>query len=194
MSPRTAIGRVGGITPRVTAQLVRPASATTYAANDHIANNGTGADVTPMVFTFAEIGGSGSGVITGAKCVAKATSGALVTTNFAFDLLLFRPATDIPFADGSYPADNAALSITSSMLNQLVGRFSFTAAGWVTSGLETGAGYQTVAEASGLSFVPFDLQGLGTVNYLNGILQAKAAWDPGAVVQTLDFELLSQGD
>lgn len=193
MSQRTVIGRVGGITPRVTAQLVRPGQATAYAANNIIANSQTAGSVEPMTFTFAEGLPNGSGLLFGAKCVAKAASSGLVTTNMAFDLLLFRPETSIPFAAGGYPADNAALSLTSAMLKQLVARFSFTAAGWVTSGLETGAGYQVVAPASGLPFMPFDLQGLNA-NYLRGIVQAKAAWDPGNVAQTLDFELIPQGD
>jgi hypothetical protein len=192
MTGRTVIGAVGGITPRPVATLVRPADATAYAAQDHIANSGTGSAVVPLEFVVG--GASATGIIAGARCVAKATSGALVTTNFAFDLLLFRPATSIPFAAGSYPADNAALTLTSAAMIQCVGIVSFVAAGWRTAGLETGAGHQVKGLASGLSFETFSLMGLGAANKLLGVVQAKAAWDPGNVIQTLSFELLTQGD
>lgn len=192
MSIRTVIGAVGGITPRSVAVLSRPASATQYTAQDIIANSGTAGDVVPLEFNIGVT--AGSGIITGAKCVLKAASGAVVTTAAAFDLLVFRPATSIPFAAAGYPADNAALTLTSAAMVQLVGRFSFVAADWLTAGLETGAAYQMVGEASGLSFVPFDLQGLSGVDSLLGVVQAKDVWNPGNVAQTLSFELAVQGD
>jgi hypothetical protein len=194
MTTRVKLGAVGGITPRVTAQRVRAADATQYAANDHIANTTTAASVTPLEFAIPEGGASGSGVITAAKCVAKAASGALVTADFAFDLLLFRPVVGIPYAAGSYPADNAALTLTAAMMNQMVGRFTFSASGWYATGVETGAAMQIVGPASGLSWVPYDLQGLGPASGLRGILRANAPWNPGAVAQTLDFELFVQAD
>lgn len=194
MSQRTVIGRVGGITPRVAAQLVRPASATQYAANDHIANNGTGADVTPMSFDLSEIGASCSGLIYGARCTLKAASGAVVTTALAFDLMLFRPVDDVPYAAGSYPADNAALTLTSTAMKQCVARVGFTSSGWVSGGFETGAAWQTAVLSSGLTAEPFSLQGLGAAATLVGIVKATDAWNPGNVAQTLDFELIVQGD
>ena len=47
--------------------------------------------------------------------VVTPASGNLVITALDFDLLLFRPNTNIPFADAGYPADNTALAVTSGM-------------------------------------------------------------------------------
>lgn len=195
--PRSVIGAVGGITPRPNATLSRPAEATQYSANDHIANSGTGADVTPLSFTMGIP--DGSGVILGARCVLSAVSGSVVTTAADFDLLLFRPTTDIPFAAGSYPADNAALAISALAALQLVGRFSFVNASWVTSGFAATTARQVVGPASLLVADTYNLHGIGTAtlpapDYLLGLVQAKGAWNPGNVAQSLYFELIAQGD
>jgi hypothetical protein len=79
-------------TPRLTATYAKPASATQYAIGDIIADNATAASVTPITFTLPRV----SGIVTSCRAVLTAASGTVVLP--AFDLLLFRPATGIPFA------------------------------------------------------------------------------------------------
>lgn len=174
-----------------TVSFTKPADATAYAAGDHIANSLTGASVVPMTFTPAETL-AGGGRLTGVRCTITPASGNLVITNCAFDLLLFRPATDIPFAAGSFPADNAALAVSPVALRSLVGVFPFVAGAWrnpagsvAAGGL---AGWQAVASA-GRSPAVFDLSALAGATTLVGVLQAQAAWTPGAVAQQFDFAL-----
>tara|TARA_R110002074_G_C12558458_1_gene667628 strand:- start:24941 stop:25531 length:591 start_codon:yes stop_codon:yes gene_type:complete len=195
--PRSVIGAVGGITPRPNATLSRPADATQYSVNDHIANSATGSAVLPLTFTMGIA--DCSGLIIGARCVLTAASGSVVTTAADFDLVLFRPTTSVPFAAGSYPADNAALSISALAANQLVGRFSFINSAWSTSGFAATTARQVVGPASGLVADTFNLHGIGTAtvpapDYLLGLVQAKGTWNPGNVAQSLYFELIAQGD
>jgi hypothetical protein len=140
-----------------------------------------------------------SGIIIGARCVLSAASGSVVTTAADFDLVLFRPTTDIPFAAGSYPADNAALTISAAAALQLAGRFSFVNGSWSTSGFAATTARQTVGPSSGLVVDTFNLHGIGTAtipapDYLLGVVQAKGVWNPGAVAQSLYFELIALGD
>lgn len=174
----------------LTGSFSRPADATAYAAADIIANSGTGALVVPITFTVPDAANVRSGRITGARCTVAPASGNMVIVAADFDLLLFRPQTDIPFAAAGYPADNAALTLTAAMYRELVGFFPFVNGAWrnqLGSLVAGTVGYQAVGPQARVSY-PFSLHGL-TGNALLGIVQAKAAWTPGAVVNQLDFTL-----
>lgn len=181
-----------GASRRVTGTMTRPANATAYAAGDIIANSGTAASVVPITFSGAARLDGGNARITGCRAVVAPASGDLVIANCAFDLLIFRPATDIPFAAGSYPADNAAMSISAAAMRQLVAVFSFSASSWRSPAGSTSvagvAGYQSQALNSDRPFAPFDLSDLA-IDDLVGVLQAQAAWNPGNIAQQFDFVL-----
>jgi hypothetical protein len=176
-----------GLFPHSTAQLVKPASATQYTAGDHIANNATGASVTPMEFTVGDAGCSG--ILTGARCTITAASGTIVLPSF--DLLLFRPAASIPFEAAGYPADNAVMNITAAAMKELVGVLSFVDSGWRNQlGAATAAGdhiYQAVTFAT-RPHAPFNLASLSETKLI-GVLQDRGAWNPGNVQNTFDFLL-----
>jgi len=180
----------GGFTPSVRATYTRASDATTYAIGDLIGNTTTAANVVPMTFTVARAA-SGSGRISGARCVVTAASGTIVLP--AFDLLLFRPVdANTPFTAGSYPADNAALTISSAAYIELSAVFSFSASAWRNNaGGITAAGAvirQAVSEASGRPYAPFNLVATAGSTLL-GLMQAQNAWAPGAVSQQFDFAL-----
>lgn len=181
-------GGVGGITPRVIATMSRPADNTAYAIGDIIANSGTAASVVPISFTVARVAG-GSGRVTGARCVVTAASGTIVLP--AFDLLLFRPEASIPFAAAGYPADNAALNVSSAAMKELVGVLPFSATSWRNqAGGVTAAGtqiYQTTALVS-RPYAPFNLATTNLTTLL-GLLQAQNTWTPTGIVNTFDFSL-----
>lgn len=183
------LGKVSGSTPRVTATLTRAADATQYGIGDIIANSTTAASVVPITFTVARISG-GSGRITGCRCTVEAASGTIVLP--AFDLLLFRPETGIPFAAAGYPADNAVLNVSAAAMRDLVAVMSFSSSAWRNqAGGLTAAGpaiYQSVLLSSGRPFAPFNLASIPSTTVL-GILQAQNTWNPGAVVQTIHFAL-----
>lgn len=184
---------VRGTTPLITGQLVRASDATQYAIGDHIANSTTAASVVPITFPVTPRT-SGSGRLSGGRCVVTAASGTIVLPKF--DLLLFRPATNIPFAAAGYPADNAALNVSAAAMKELVGILSFSDTGWRNqAGGTTAAGAQIWQDAAFAprSFASFNLTGLSTVNLL-GILQAQNTWNPGAVANTFDFTLDADDD
>lgn len=184
------VGQVGGHTPRVTGQLVRPGDATQYAIGDLIGNSQTAASVVPITFASVARVSEGSGRITAARCVVTAASGTIVLPKF--DLILFRPATNIPFTAGSYPADNAALNVSAAAMKEIVGIFSFSDTAWRNqAGGATAAGdhvYQAVTIASGRLHAPFNLASLGSGSLL-GLLQAQSTWNPGNVQNTFDLLL-----
>lgn len=190
MAGGTSALLVRGSTPRVTASLTRASDATQYSIGDIIANSTTAASVVPITFSSVARVSGGSGRITGCRCTVEAASGTIVLP--AFDLLLFRPETGIPFAAAGYPADNAVLSVTAAAMRELVAVMSFSATGWRNqAGGATAAGsgiYQSVLLASGRPFAPFNLASVPSANIL-GILQAQNTWNPGAVVQTIHFAL-----
>lgn len=175
---------VRGTTPRVTAQIIKPADATAYAAGDHIAGSLTASAVQPLLFNMPRP----SGRITGARAVVTAASGTVVFP--AFDLLLFRPEADIPFAANGYPADNGAMEISPAAFRELVAVIPFSASLW-----RNRAGAQTAAGLVGYQpgvpvlrpFAPFNLTGL-SVQALRGVVQAQS-WTPGSVGYTIDFAL-----
>jgi hypothetical protein len=170
----------------VSASVSRPADNTAYAAGDHIANSTTAGSVVPITFTTPGHGGR----VTGCRCIVTPASGNLVITNLTFDLLLFRPATNIPFTAGSYPADNAAMAITAAAYREAVAVFNFVASGWrnpagaFTAGV---TGYQAASLTSRIA-APFNI-GSYSAHTLLGVLQALAAWTPTGVVNQFDFYL-----
>lgn len=174
---------------RLVATMSKPSDATAYAAGDIIANSLTAASVVPLIFSPQR--DRAGGKLLGAKCTVKPASGNLVITAFDFDLLVFRADTDIPFAAAGYPADNGALTISEAAMKSLIASFSFVNGAWrnPAGGVTADAqGVQQVAP-SGVSPMPFGLDGAAT-HALHGVLQAKAAWTPGAVVQAFTLELL----
>lgn len=179
----------GGFTPRVTATYARPADNTAYSVGDLIGNSGTANLVVPISFTVGRLSGGGSGRITGARCVVTAASGTIVLP--AFDLLLFRPESNIPFAAAGYPADNAALNVTSAAMLQLVGVLAFSSTNWRNqAGGSTAAGTQ-IYQATGFvnrPYAPFNLDTTALQTIL-GLLQAQNTWTPTGVVNTFDIAL-----
>lgn len=175
---------VRGTTPRVTASISKPADATAYTAGDHIAGSLTANLVEPMLFNMPRP----SGRITGARAVVTAASGTVVFP--AFDLLLFRPEANIPFAAAGYPADNGAMEISAAAMRELVAVIPFSASLW-----RNRAGAQAAAGLVGYQpgvpvlrpFAPFNLTGL-SVQALRGVVQAQS-WNPGNVAYTIDFAL-----
>lgn len=175
------------MTIRVTGSFSIPADNNALAAGDAISNSATGSAVVPVTFSPDALAGR----ITGCRCVVAPASGNLVITNLTFDLLLFRAATDIPFAAGSYIAHNSALAISAAARREQVAKFSFVAAAWESpAGSLTVAGvngYQESASASRL-FAPFNVNGLSGRSLL-GLVQAQAAWNAANVVNRFDFAL-----
>lgn len=171
---------------RLTANFSRPADNTAYQSGDAIANSTTAADVVPLTFTLPS---QRQGKLLGARCTVTPASGNVVITALDFDLLIFRPATDIPFAAGSFIADNAQMSIAAAAMRELVGVFSFVNTAWRNplGALTAGAsGWQAVAPTTRSSY-PFNVGELGST--LIGVVQAKGAWTPTGVVNRFDFEI-----
>lgn len=189
VSPADRVFPRQGFTPKITATMTRLSQAVAYAAGDIIANSQTAALVTPLIFDL----GASSGQIIGARCVVAAASGTVVIPKF--DLLLFRPATSIPFAAAGYPADNAALNVSAAAMAELVAVIPFSDTGWRNqAGGATAAGpalWQSVAASPLWSAI--NLAALN-VQYLYGILQAQNAWNPGAVDNLFTFDLGVAGD
>jgi hypothetical protein len=185
------IGIVGGHTPRCTATMTTAADASAYAAGDLIANSLTAGSVVPLTFDVSRAGATiNSGRVFSVRGVVTPASSNLVITALDFDLLLFRPETNIPFAAGSYPASNAALTVSAAMYRELIGIFRFYATGWrspagsvVTAGV---TGYQRGTLS--VPFAPYNLASMSGTTLL-GLVQAQSAWAPGAIAQQFDFAL-----
>lgn len=173
--------------PTITASFSRPADNTAYASGDAIANSTTAASVVPLTFTLPN---RRAGFIRGARAVVTPASASLVITALDFDLLLFRPTTSIPFAAGSFAADNAAMAISAAAMRELIGVFSFVNSAWrnPAGALTAGAsGWQAVAP-TGRTAYAFNVSG-GESVALIGVVQAKAAWTPTGIINQFDFAL-----
>lgn len=172
----------------VSANFSRPADNTAYAAGDAIANSTTGSQVVPITFPLQRP----SGRITGCRAVVTPASGNLVITALKFDLLLFKPESNIPFAAGSYAADNAALAITAAAFREIVGVLPFLADAWrnPAGGLTAGAtGYQDVKpSARTIAGMPFYIGSTSSWSLL-GVVQAQDAWTPTGIINRFDFTL-----
>lgn len=172
---------VRGNTPRVTAQFTKPADNTPYAQGDHL----TATPAAPLFFATPRP----SGRVSGARAVISVGAGAVVWP--AFDLLLFRPVENVPFASNAYPADNAGLTLSAAAYRELVAVIPFTATGWRNA---TGANAATglVGYQPGVPvlrpFAPFNVAGLGQQG-LRGIVHAQSAWGAGNAAYTIDFAL-----
>lgn len=193
------IGQVGGTTPRITATYAIPADATQFSIGDAIGNSMTAASVVPIEFNVTRTGAllaKRSGRLSGCRCVVTAASGTIVLP--AFFLPVFRPEANIPFAAGSFPANNAAFNLSAAAMKELVGIFEFRVDDWMNqAGGATAAGlsiYQAVPlkplSGSGRvrTYAPFNLASLAS-NNLQALMQAQNTWNPGAVVNTFDFAL-----
>lgn len=176
---------------RLTATFSRPADNVAYAAGDAIANSTTGSAVVPIEFS---LDGFTRGNITGIRCVVTPASGNLIIAALDFELLLFRPVTDIPFAAGSFAADNAALAISAAAYRECVGTFIFDATQWRSpaGSLSVGGatGFQSVDCASRPLF-PFNVEAiaLGSSRKLVGVVQALNSWTPTGIINQFDFAL-----
>jgi len=174
----------------VSATFTRPSQATQYTAGDAIANSQTGSAVVPLTFTIPYAANRRTGRLSGARAVVTPASSDLVITALDFDLLIFRPVTSLPFAAGSFPADNAAMAISAAAYRELVGVFRFINTAWrntlgaLTAGV---TGHQNAAPVTRANY-PFSLDSLSG-NALIGVVQAIGVWNPGAVAQVFDFTL-----
>ena len=165
----------------------RPGDNTAYQSGDAIANSTTGASVVPMTFSLPE---ERFGKLLSARCVVTPASGNLVIVALDFDLLLFRPVADIPFAAASFTADNAQMSITAAAMRELVGVFTFANTAWrnplgaLTAGV---TGWQAVTATTRTQGYPFNVGSVGAS--LVGVVQVKGAWTPTGIVNRFDFTL-----
>lgn len=180
----------GAYAYQLATSFTKTADASAYSSGDAIANSTTASAVVPLTFDFS--GGYTKGAVWGARAVVTPASGNLVITGLDFDLLLFRPKSGIPFAAGSYAADNAALNVSAAAMRELIGVFSFVNTAWRSPAGSTSAGtsgWQAVAP-TGRSKYLFDTSSLTSVGgTLLGLLQAKGTWTPTAVVQVIDIAL-----
>ena len=177
-----------GLQSRAT-QLVRVQDATTYAIGDIL----TSTPSNWISFPNPLRPGALRGRITGVDCVVECSTGTIALPSF--DLLLFEPASNIPFAPGSVPADNAALNITAAAYRNLIGIFRFADTGWRNNaGGSTAAGTVLIQSASaalqpaGKPYVITDQTGTNA-NEIRGLIQMQNAFNPGAVGYTIDFVL-----
>ncbi len=169
---------------RTEATFSRPADNTTYATGDAIANSLTGSAVVPMTFKL----GVARGLLISATCVVTPASGSLIVAGLDFDLLLFRPGASIPFADGSYIADNSQMAISAAARRDFVAKFAFVNGMWENEyGAYTGglAGWQASVPAI-RPVIEFHTYDSGN---LIGVVQAKGAWSPTAIINRFDFSL-----
>jgi len=182
---------VGGRTPRLTASMTRAASGTQYSVGDALMNTETAASAVPLTW---DVGSLTSGRVTGARCVVAAASGTVVLAALDVDLYLFRPATGVPFAAASYPADNAAVNFTAAAMRECIGIIRLASAGWVNNvGTNAAAGgflYQASAltTVSSRPYAPFNLTGLSATTII-GVPVMRGAWNPGNVAQQIDVTL-----
>lgn len=171
---------------RLTDSFVRPAVATAYAAGDEISNNATAGSVVRPAFTLA---GFSHGHIHRASVAVTPASGNLVITALDFALWLFKTA-DVPAAVG----DNVALALPAATRQAAVGYFTFANGSWINpagaltagaSGFQEKAPALTTVQGNSFEFTR------GEAQSLTAVLQALAAWTPGAVANTfkIEFEL-----
>ncbi len=167
------------------ANISRPADNTAYAAGDAISNSATQSAVVPLTFLLPPP--TSSGILTGCRCVVAPASSNVVITALDFNLLVFAPVTNIPFAAGSYPADNTALAVTAAAMRELIATFTFANAAWLNpSGGVTAGVAGTQAVASAIASARFNVAPGAS---LLGILQATGSWNPLGVVNRFDFAL-----
>jgi hypothetical protein len=171
----------------LSASFSRPADNTAYQSGDAIANSTTGTAVVPLTFSLPNYR---YGRLIGARCVVTPASGNLVIAALDFDLLLFNPAANIPFAAAGFTADNAQMSITAAAMRELVGVFTFANGAWrnpLGALTASTSGWQAVAPTTRTLGYPFNVGDVGPS--LVGVVQAKGTWTPLGVVNQFDFTL-----
>jgi hypothetical protein len=180
--------------------LVRPSDATQYAAGDEISNSATAGSVVRPVFDFT---GFTRGRILDMSLDITPASSNLVITALNLDAILFK-TPDVPAAVG----DNVTFPITGAQRRLQVGRFLFDDGGWQnplgaytasTSGYQVVSAGQPVPIATPTLFDTyehaawFDFTGqTAAQRELTLVLQALAAWNPGAVVNTIGIHLTAE--
>jgi hypothetical protein len=170
-------------------QLARVPDATQYAVGDIL----TSTPSNWISFPNPLRPGATRGRITGAECTVECSTGTIALPSF--DLLIFEPAANIPFAAGSVPADNAALNISAAAYRNNVCILRFSDTGWRNSaGGSTASGtvlFQIVSmplQAAGRPYAITDMTGT-PANELRGLIQMQNTFNPGAVGYTFDFTL-----
>lgn len=186
--PEAHLGNLGGHTPNVSASFVRAASGTQYTAGDRIGPS-TATDLLEFTVARNTLSDSNrSGRVTGGTCTINCASGTIVFPSFS--LFLFRPVADIPFASGSLPADNAAMSFSAVALHELVAKLDFGAS-WMShlggAGQTGTVAWQEAAPAK-RPYATFNFTGLGQVDLL-GVVQDQGGWNPGNIANTIHFTL-----
>lgn len=184
--------KAGGFTPDCFVDLTRASPTTTYAADEHVAQDAsTAANVLPLKFPVCRED-NGSGIITGGR-LWKSTN---TIATAGFKLWLWKAQ---PFAAGSYPLDNAAFvnQVTFTALKNLIGVIEFANADFIA--------HSSSASCEGVgarSVMPFslvnvrrgsdptadyvDVDGVGRVpgsRLIYGTLTTTLAYVPGASEQ-----------
>ncbi len=175
----------------------RPADVTAYAAGDEISSSASAGSVVRCTF---DLTGFTRGKILDASVDITPAAGNLVITALNFDLLIFR-TPDAPAAVG----DNVTHPITGAQRRKQVGRFLFDDGGWqnpLGAYAASTSGYQIVSAGNPVPIATptlydtyehaatFDFTGqTAAQRELTAVLQALAAWTPGAVVNTFGIRL-----
>lgn len=187
---------------------VRPSDATAYTAGDEVSNSATAGSVVRATF---DLSGFTRGRILRASLDVTPASSNMVITAANLDLLIFK-TVDVPAAVG----DNVAFPVTGAQRRKCVARFLFDNDGWQntlgaytadTSGYQTVPAGQPVPLATPTLFAPdpfaghFDFSGgnaqllsTDTVRQLTATLQVLAAWNPGAVANTIGIRLIVEAE
>jgi hypothetical protein len=188
-----------GYPARVTsAEYVSPGVSGARTAGTLIGNDtgGAGHTVVPITFTMARP----KGRISACRAVVTPVSGTLVYDNLDFDLVLYEAFTAVPFAAGSYPGNNAAVTFADNAkarANQLkrLGTFSFNKSSWrkgnnqiITATVTGMSGTQKVGLLTGEQFVPFDLTG-AEEQRIRALAVIQSAWNDGNVANNFDLIL-----
>lgn len=162
------IGEVGGSTVFVTGSFTRPAATGTYDANDGVTDSAS----TPSSFQFQNIArvDSGSFLIISARMVKSHTN----TTNATFRLWLYKSTPS------NIPNDGAAFQIAWA---ERTNRFAYIDFDTAIAGSNCVSYYGSFPDSK--STIPCKLP---TDTSINGILQVKGAYAPGASEQFF-FEL-----
>lgn len=185
---------------RIRSTVIRPSDATAYAAGDEVSAGIAASAARP---TF-DMSGLDQGKILSAMIdITTGDASNVVTTASDLELLIFRTG-DVPAAVG----DNVTNPIAASTRVKAVGRFRFDDTGWTGPLGTVAAGTSqvqavmptlvqplatNVAEypvyAFSYSFMG-DAQALSTTGrQFTAVLRALAAWNPGAVVNTIGVTL-----
>lgn len=187
---------VGGVTPRIVGGQTVAADSNAFADGDIIANSATAGSVVPIAIDLRRRSGELVGI---RAAVSVANAATLVLANLAFDLLVFRPTANVPFAAAGYPASNAALAWATkeaalAAIEQLVGVWEFVGGaqsaqggtGWRSYGSGQAA-YQrgTLLNAQA---APINLDEFAAgVTSVNALMVARGAWNNGNAAHTFRF-------